>query len=118
MVRTLSGPVKRITAYVGEDELYGGVPIWRALVEQARKLGAAGATVISCLDGYGAGSGFIEKQGLRMSSDRPVIVEVVDQHSTITALGEVWSTMMESGLITVEDCSVVFYQAPDAGASQ
>ena len=110
MTRELMGPVKRLAAYVGEDELYGDIPIWRALVEQARKLGSAGATVVSCLDGYGAGSRLVQKHGLRMSSDRPVIVEVVDEHSTVTALGEVWSTMMESGLITVEDVSVVFYK--------
>lgn len=113
-MRALEGPVKRLVAYVGEDELYDGVPIWRALVEQARKLGAAGATVLSCVDGYGAGSGLMEKQGLRMSSDRPVVVEVVDEHSTVTALGEVWSAMMGSGLITVEDVAVIFYQSPES----
>ena len=118
MTRELMGPVKRLAAYVGEDELYGDIPIWRALVEQARKLGSAGATVVSCLDGYGAGSRLVQKHGLRMSSDRPVIVEVVDEHSTVTALGEVWSTMMESGLITVEDVSVVFYKGDVPEAEQ
>lgn len=114
MTKHLDGPMKRLSAYVGEDEMYEDRPIWKALVDQSRTLGCAGATVIKCVDGYGAASREIAKHGLRMSSDRPVLVQVVDEHTTITALAEVWSAMMPSGMITVEDVCVVAYKSSES----
>lgn len=110
MPRMLEGPMKRLSAYVGEDEMYEDRALWKALVDQARILGCAGATVIKCVDGYGAASREVAKHGLRMSSDRPVMVQVVDEGAPITALAEVWCTMMPSGMVTTEDVCVVHYK--------
>ena len=63
--------------------------------------------------GYGASSREVEKHGLRMSVDCPVVVSVIDDPVRITALAEVWSAMLPAGLITVEDVSVVLYCGDD-----
>ena len=105
----LEGQAKRLSAYVGEDEQYEGRPLYQALIAQARTQGCAGATVTRGVTGYGASSRDVAKHALRMSSDRPYVVSVIDEGPRITALAEVWSTMIPSGLLTVEDVCVIAY---------
>ena len=109
MLRTLEGQAKRISAYVGEDQMYDGRPLYRALIEQARTQGCSGATALRGLEGFGSSSRDVVKHGLRMSTDRPVVVSVIDDAVRITALAEVWSAMLDSGLIILEDVNVVLY---------
>jgi PII-like signaling protein len=106
----LAGNAKRLSAYVGEDEIYeDDRPLYRALVEQARIQGCAGATAFRGMVGFGASSRDVAKHALRMSTDCPVVISVIDEAHRITALAEVWSTMIPSGLITIEDVSVIAY---------
>lgn len=109
MDRTLEGQAKRLSAYVGEDQIYQDRPLYRALVEQARTQGCSGATALRGMVGFGASSREVVKHGLRMSTDRPVLVSVIDDEVRITALAEVWSAMLDSGLIVLEDVNVVLY---------
>ena len=111
MTHGLEGPAKRISAYVGEDATYGDKPLYQALIDQARTQGCAGATALRGMVGYGASSRDVVKHGLRMSTDCPVLVTVVDEPQRITALAEVWSAMISAGLVTVEDIKVVHYSA-------
>ncbi len=107
--RNLEGQAKRIAAYVGEDEMYEERPLYQALVDQARIQGCAGATALRGMVGFGAASRDVAKHGLRMSTDRPVMVSVVDETNRISALAEVWSAMIPSGLVTIDDVGVVLY---------
>jgi len=109
--RTLEGQAKRIAAYVGENELYEDRPLYQALVEQARIQGCAGATALRGMVGFGASSRDVAKHGLRMSTDCPVMVSVIDEPNRISALAEVWSAMIPSGLVTIEDVAVIAYCA-------
>lgn len=109
MFHHLEGQAKKISAYVGEDEHYQEKPLYQALIEQARVQGCAGATALRGLQGYGASSRDVAKHGLRMSSDIPVVVTVVDEAVRITALAEMWATMMPAGMITIEDVNVALY---------
>ena len=109
MTRDLEGQAKRLSAYVGEDEEYEDRPLYQALVEQARIQGCAGATALRGMVGFGATSRDVAKHGLRMSTDCPVVVSVIDEAHRISALAEVWSAMISSGLITLEDVGVVMY---------
>lgn len=108
--RTLEGQAKRIAAYVGEDEIYEDRPLYQALVEQARIQGMAGATALRGMVGFGASSRDVIKHGLRMSTDCPVMVSVIDEPNRISALAEVWSAMVGNGLITIEDVGVIAYR--------
>jgi len=83
--------------------------LYQTLVEQARIQGCSGATALRGMVGFGASSREVEKHGLRMSTDCPVLVSVIDDPVRITALAEVWAAMLPAGLITVEDVSVVLY---------
>lgn len=107
--RQLEGHAKRLSAYVGEDQVYEDRPLYRALMEQARLQGCSGATALRGMEGFGASSRGVAKHGLRMSTDRPVMVSVIDDAVRVTALAEVWSAMLTSGLIAIEDVNVVLY---------
>lgn len=107
---SLEGKAQRLSVYVSENEQYGDKPLYSALVEQARKAGCAGATVLRGIEGFGATSVADPDRGLRMSTDLPVMVNVIDVESRITALAEVFSTMLGDGLITVEDIDVMVYR--------
>jgi uncharacterized protein len=112
MMRALEGQAKRLAAYVGEDEIYeDDKPLYQALIEQARIQGCAGATALRGMTGFGATSRDVAKHGMRMSTDRPVMVVVIDDAIRISALAEVWSTMISSGLVTLEDVGIISYCA-------
>lgn len=111
MAHKLEGPAKRLSAYVGEDMIYNDKPLYQALVDQARTQGCAGATALRGMVGYGASSRDIAKHALRMSTDCPVLVTVIDEPQRITALAAVWSTMIQAGMVTLEDIKVVHYCA-------
>lgn len=113
MTRNLEGAAKRLSAHVGEDETYEDRPLYQALVEQARIQGCAGATALRGMVGFGAASRDVAKHGLRMSTDCPVTVVVIDVAPRIAALAEVWSAMIPSGIVTLEDVNVVLYTGRD-----
>ena len=112
-IRSLEGRAKRLSAYIGEHDLYDGRPLYQALIEQARIQGMAGATALRGLGGFGASSRDVARHALRMSTDHPVLVTVVDEALRITALAEVWSAMLPCGLITIEDVRVIRYLGGD-----
>ncbi len=114
------GPAKKLSAYIGENDTYDGKPLFSALVEAARTAGCAGATVLRGIEGFGATSRIHAAHLLRMSSDLPVVVVVVDKAGRITGLAELFAAMVGDGLITVEDAEVVAYRGgitggPEAG---
>ncbi len=107
---TLEGSAKKLSAYVGENALYDGKPLYTALVEAARKAGCAGATVLRGIEGFGATSRIHGRHALRMSTDLPVVVVAIDVEDRIVALAELFKAMVGDGLITIEEATVVQYQ--------
>jgi PII-like signaling protein len=107
---SLSGSVKKLSAYIGDADSYEDKPMYEAMLEQARVQGCAGATVLRGVAGYGATSRKEEKHGMKMSVDLPLVVQVVDRADKITALAEVYSAMVGAGLITIENVNVLVYR--------
>lgn len=112
---TLCGGAKKLSVYIGEADRYDDKPLYEALVEQARIGGCAGATVLRGVSGFGATSREHAKHGMRMSVDLPLMVQVIDVPDRITALAEVFATMIGDGLITVEDVNVLCYRGGVTG---
>ncbi len=111
----VEGPARRLCAYIGEKAMYDEKPLYEALVESARTAGCAGATVLRGVTGFGATSRHAGKRTMRMSQDKPVVVQVIDSKTRITALAEVFKAMVGDGLITIETLRVVAYRtASDA----
>jgi PII-like signaling protein len=111
----IDGAARKLSAYIGENDTYDGKPLFTALVEAARTAGCAGATVLRGIEGFGATSRIHAAHMLRMSSDLPVVVQVIDVEHHIAALAEVFKAMVGDGLVTIEEITVVQYRGGVTG---
>ena len=96
--------------FVGEEDRYKGRPLYEAIVEEARKQGLAGATVLRGILGFGAKSLIKTSKILRLSRDLPVIIEIVDYPEHINSFMATLDQMMDEGLVTLERAKVVAYR--------
>lgn len=108
---TLPRDGQLLRIFIGESDRWGGLPLYEAIVQEARKRGLAGATVLRGTEGFGAHSRIHTTRILRLSQDLPVIVEIVDEESKIQAFLPLLDEMVQEGLATVEKATVLFYRA-------
>ena len=111
------GKAKMMRIYIGENDKWGGKPLYEAIVQKCRELDLAGATVYRGIEGYGA-STLIHKAHLLRSSDRPIMVSVVDTHEKISKLLPALDQMVGDGLIAMSDVEVIKYTHQDGLRSQ
>jgi PII-like signaling protein len=71
--------------------------------------------VLRGIEGFGATSRIHAAHMLRMSSDLPVVVQVIDVDHRIAALAEVFKAMVGDGLVTLEEIRVVQYRGGVTG---
>lgn len=95
--------------YIGERDKYKHIPLYEALVELFRKEGFAGATVLRGVAGFGAHSMYHTDRLLRLSTDLPMVIEVVDERVRVEAILPAVEEMMDGGMITLEKVQVWRY---------
>ncbi len=100
--------------FIGESDRHAGKPLYEWLVLTAREHGLAGATVLRGLMGYGAHSRLHTFKIERLSSDLPIIVEIVDTREKLEAFLAVIDPAISEGLATIEKAYVHFYRPGDA----
>jgi len=105
----ITGPAKRLRIYIGERDRYKGVPLYHAIVLKVKELGMAGATVYRGLEGFGANSRIHTARLLDLSTDLPVVIDVVDIPERIDRLLPFLEEVIKEGLVTIEDLEVVKY---------
>jgi len=103
-----SGLLLRI--YIGESDRHSGVPLYEAIVNRARELNLAGATVLKGIMGFGADSRIHTTKILRLSEDLPIVIEIVDTQSNINRLMPFLDEHVKEGLITIEEVKVIKYR--------
>lgn len=111
-MRILDGEQSLVRIFLGESDRWQHRPLARALLERLRAEGFAGATVIHGAAGFGASS-VIHTAGLvELSSDLPVLIEVVDDDAHVERLLPILDEMLGGGaLVTVERVRVLKYAA-------
>jgi hypothetical protein len=105
----LEGEQVLMRIFMGEAERYAGKPTYLAIVEDLRKRGLAGATVLHAVAGFGHASRLHAAHLLDLSHDLPVVIEVVDTKEKIDAVLPDLDAMVGSGLITFENVHVIRY---------
>jgi uncharacterized protein len=113
----LEGKAKMLRIHFGEDDRWHGKPLYEAIVEKCRELDLAGATVYRGIEGYGA-STLIHRAHLLRSSDRPIMVSVVDIEENISKLLPALDQMVSDGLIAMSDVEVIKYVHQEGLRSQ
>ena len=109
MIQSKDGKLLRI--FLGEGDKFEGTPLHEWIVRKAREGGLAGATVLRGLAGFGAHSRLHTAKVLRLSSDLPVVVEIVDTAEKIEAFVPVIDAAIGEGLVTIEKVEARFYRS-------
>jgi len=97
--------------YIGESDTWHGRPLYEAIVHLLRDRGLAGATVIRGLEGFGAKHHLHTSRILSLTTDLPVLIEIVDQEDRLRAVLPDIDAMVGDGLITLEHVEVFAYRA-------
>jgi uncharacterized protein len=93
--------------FVGEDDRHKHFPLYEAIVLKARELHLAGATVFRGLLGFGRSSHMHSAKMFRLSTDLPMVIEIVDTQEKIGAFLPHLEHMMGGGLVTLERVQVI-----------
>ena len=108
----LQGKARMLRIHFGEDDKWQNKPLYEAIVVKCRELDIAGATVFRGIEGYGA-STLIHKRHLLFSSDRPIMVTVIDSEEKISKLLPALDEMVSEGLIAMSEVEVIRYVHQD-----
>jgi PII-like signaling protein len=99
--------------FLGEGDRAGARPLYEVIVEKARELPLAGATVLRGPMGFGKSSRLHTAKILRLSEDLPIVIEIVDRADRIDAFLPILDGLMTSGLVTLERVRVLQYGAKE-----
>jgi len=106
---------KLLRIFVGESDKAGQIPLYEAIVFEAKRQGLSGATVTRGIMGFGANSKIHTAKLLELSSDLPLVVEIVDTEQKIRDFTQSVEKLFEEthsgGLITIEKAEVIWYKA-------
>ena len=116
----LQGEAKLLRIFIGESDKLQHVPLYEAIVREARAAGLAGATAWKGATGFGLTSHVRTARILDLSSDLPVVIEITDDEVRINAflprLHAMFETARCGGLVTMEKVQIIRY-APGAAVA-
>jgi PII-like signaling protein len=100
--------MKLIRIFFGESDQYDGKPLYKYILEFLRNEGIRGATVLRGISGYGENSIIHTTSIIRLSTDLPLVVEIVDTPEVIDALLPKLAQFMDyGGIITEENIRII-----------
>jgi uncharacterized protein len=106
---------KLLRIFIGENDKLGQQPLYETIVFEAKKHGLSGATVTRGIMGFGANSKVHTAKLLEISSDLPLVIEIVDTEEKIknftTIVENLFEQTKSGGLITIEKAEVIRYKA-------
>lgn len=102
----MAGQGKLLKIYVGESERYRDKSLYQYLVRWLREKGLGGVTASRGIEGYGKDKILHTARFLELSSDLPIVLEVVDSAEKIEAIIPEVCRMVPKGLIFSVDVQV------------
>jgi PII-like signaling protein len=108
---TLPSEGSLLRIFIGESDRHAGMLLYEWIVRTAREQGLAGATVLRGIEGFGAQSRVRTAKILELSTDLPIVVEIVDTAEKIDAFLPVIESKISDGLATVERVHIKFYRS-------
>ena len=106
---------KLLRIFIGESDKHGQQPLYETIVFEAKKQGLSGATVTKGIMGFGPNSKIHSAKLFEISSDLPLVIEIVDTEEKIkqftTIVEHLFEQTKSGGLITIEKAEVIRYKA-------
>ncbi|MGN6369039.1 MAG: DUF190 domain-containing protein [Phycisphaerae bacterium] len=99
-----------LRVFGGESDQVGGLPLYLAVVQKAKELGLAGATVLRGSMGFGANSVLHTNKVIGLSTDLPIVIELVDSEENIRKFLPHLDTIVKEGMITMETVRILLYR--------
>ena len=96
--------------FIGESDRWEHQPLYEAIVLKARERHLGGATVLRGPMGYGKTSRLHTAKILNLSTDLPLVIEIVDSETAINAFLPELDRMISGGLVTLENVKVLHYR--------
>jgi PII-like signaling protein len=96
--------------FIGENDRWEHKPLYEAIVLKAREMHLGGATVLRGPMGYGKTSRLHTAKILNLSTDLPIVIEIVDSEANISAFLPMLDGMITGGLVTLEKVKVLHYR--------
>ena len=117
-VRTMRVPEQGVLLriFIGESDKEPGRdrPLYETIVRRAREAHLAGATVLRGPMGFGRHSRVHTAKLLELSTDLPVVIEIVDGEEKVNAFLPTVDELVTEGLVTLEAVRIVRYVSPDS----
>ncbi len=103
----MNASLKLLLIFVDENDVWGQVPLYEAIVRRLRQLDVAGATVQVGIMGFSQHSR-IHRPGLfGIPDDRPVTISVVDKEEKLRQVLPEIRSMVQEGLLVLLDAEVI-----------
>ncbi|EIJ43305.1 hypothetical protein BegalDRAFT_2455 [Beggiatoa alba B18LD] len=113
---SLNGEATLLRIFIGEMDKLKHRPLYEVITDMAKTQGLAGVTILRGLLGYGASSQVHTFKLLELSTDLPIVIEIVDNPEKIQAFLPTLETLFTTtthvgGLVTLEKVNVIHYRA-------
>ena len=112
----IAGLGKRVQIFIDEGDNDDGLSRYWTILEKLRAEGAAGATVVRGIAGFGAHSRIHSARLADLVSPLPLVVIWVDAPDRVERLLPAICEMVPEGLVTVEDVEIARFAHRDPGA--
>ena len=109
----IKGTAKLLRIFVGESDKVSHTPLYEMIVKEAREQHLAGATAWRGILGFGPTARMRTTKLLDLSSDPPMVIEIVDEEKKVDAFIPILHDLFENadsgGLVTIEKVDVIRY---------
>jgi len=112
---TLPHNAERLTIYLEQTEHHGGTPEFVEIIERARRMGMAGATLIAGAEGFGGAATVHRRHLLSVKADVPVVITIVDTAENVDRFLPEVERLMPRGLILRQPVEVVIHRTGEPG---
>lgn len=102
------GKTTFLKIYTGEDVMLNDVPLYKAIISEAIRLGLSGGTVLRGIGGYATGKrgmGRAVNTFVSGNANNPVIVEIVDDRKNIEKILPFLEKNAAKALVLIEECN-------------
>jgi len=115
MILPKEGRLLRI--HISENDRHAGMALYEWIVQEASSRRVAGATVFRGMEGFGSHNRLHTSRVLRLASDLPIVIEIIDDREKIEAFIPVIDEVIRNGMVTVEKLEILLYKDSDKTGS-
>lgn len=93
--------------YVREEDRWEKTPLYKKILDLAKENGLAGATVFRAIMGYGPSREIRKLSFADLSSNLPIMIEIIDTEEKIKPFMEKLNGYIQHGLITIQPIYII-----------